>query len=437
MLLVNLILVCLVLVCLITTMRPSSARARKDASWESFALHSIVRAMKSGRRLASFCTHYKCLQQNHTWSCLEFCTRFSKISKPPLPCVNTYLSPPPRPGGENYQEIAGTSDWRNFFFLLFKRIKYGQWLLSPLLLIWINTSHHHHHQEETMVQETGGRTSTSAHQRYNLGYSSADSPNFFCSVIIRCISVLQCVAMCCSVLRCVAVCCSVLQCHHSLQECVVVSFTSTQQRYTLDICVYTYIYVSHVYMCLYIYFDILLLTVPNFSFLSSSLQMCIAARVAVSSTSAHQRYTLYIYVYIYIYIICIYVYIYVLGCSSADGADLFCSVIFRCRSVLRRVEVVLQWAVECCRVLQCVQCVAVHCRALQCVAVCCSVLRCVAMCCSVLQCVAVCCSVLQYFAVCCSVLQCDAVCAIPNILCAIIIFYNPVLHFSDECCNVS
>ena len=64
----------------------------------------------------------------------------------------------------------------------------------------------------------------------------------------------------------------------------------------------------------------------------------------------------------------------------------------------------------CCRVLQCVQSVAVCCSVLQCVAVCCSVLQCAAVfaviphmyhiyhvsqSCSVLQCVAECCSVLQ------------------------------------------
>ena len=44
-----------------------------------------------------------------------------------------------------------------------------------------------------------------------------------------------------------------------------------------------------------------------------------------------------------------------------------------------------------------------------CVALCCSVLQCDAVCCSMLQCVAVCCSVLQCVAVCCSVLQCVVV----------------------------
>jgi len=56
-----------------------------------------------------------------------------------------------------------------------------------------------------------------------------------------------------------------------------------------------------------------------------------------------------------------------------------------------------RYVLECCTVLQCVECVAV----------CCSVLQCVAMCCSVLQCVAVGCSVLQSVAVWCSAGACS------------------------------
>ena len=77
-------------------------------------------------------------------------------------------------------------------------------------------THTHRHTHTQTHTHTHARTHAHIHTHsplpFKVCWSRVRQQRDSSASLLRCCSVLQCVAVCCSVLQCVAVCCSVLQC---------------------------------------------------------------------------------------------------------------------------------------------------------------------------------------------------------------------------------